>query len=280
MVQRVWGRSPQPIPDCGHAAAVSGPATSTRFPRAIRVGGRHLEACSARRASSRCRRGPQFVYLSAPFSAVCRGLSENTYPTSRFAIHVRFQDQGSVGNPAERTAGQQVLLEKPEAPSAIEPFVGRSDAGVSMRQLETDSLLYAMDMATRRVKQITFPIVKDAKPLHVADCEPTFRRMACIVSRRRDVHISDCWYARRDICARCRRRQCPPPDRDQLMNNPRCLRTAGLSSPMGIQRPQRLFTHPLISMNPTARADRILRNNSMFPAASSTPRHPDRQRLP
>ena len=177
-------------------------------------------------------------------------------------------EDGSVEN--------EVLLEKPEG-AICYPSLS-SDARTlvfSMRDnFETDSYyLYTMDMSTRRVTQITFPLSKDGKPMPVADCEPAFLPDGRIVfTSTRDVHISDCWYRAGGNIYTCdadggniRRLTA-----DQLMtSNPGVLEDGRIVFTRWEYNDRTaLFLHPLIAMNPdgTAQAE-YYGNNSMFPAS-------------
>jgi len=130
-----------------------------------------------------------------------------------------------------------------------------------------------MDMATRQVQQITFPLLKDGKPLPVADCEPAFLPDGRIVfTSTRDVHISDCWHRAGGNIFSCdvdggniRRLTF-----DQLMtNNPQVLEDGRVVfTRWEYNDRSALFNHPLIAMNPDGTAQmEYYGNNSMFPAA-------------
>lgn len=174
------------------------------------------------------------------------------------------------------TVKHEVLLEKPEGAICYPNLSWDARTLVfSMRDnFETDSYyLYTMDMATRRVRQITFPILQQGKPLPVADCEPTFLPDGRIVfTSTRDVHISDCWYrAGGNIyCCDADGGRIRRLTFDQLMsNNPQVLEDGRVVfTRWEYNDRSALFTHPLIAMNPdgTAQAE-YYGNNSMFPAA-------------
>ncbi|MHB8901854.1 MAG: HzsA-related protein, partial [Thermoguttaceae bacterium] len=170
----------------------------------------------------------------------------------------------------------EVLLEKPEGAVCYPNLSWDARTLVfSMRDnFETDSYyLHTMDMATRRFRQITHPLVKDGKPLHVADCEPAFLPDGRIVfTSTRDIHISDCWYRAGGNIYCCdadgrniRRLTC-----DQLMtNNPGVLEDGRVVfTRWEYNDRSALFTHPLVCMNPDGTAQtEYYGNNSMFPAA-------------
>ena len=128
-------------------------------------------------------------------------------------------------------------------------------------------------MATRRVRQLTFPLRKNDRPWPVADCEPAFLPDGRIVfTSTRDVHISDCWYRAGGNIYCCdadggniRRLTC-----DQLMSNhPQVLDDGRIVFTRWEYNDRNaLFAHPLISMNPDGTAQTVFYGNySMFPAA-------------
>lgn len=178
------------------------------------------------------------------------------------------QEDGSVKN--------EVLIEKPEGAICYPNLSWDAKTLVfSMRDnFDTDSYyLYTMDLATRHVKQITFPLVKDGKPLPVADCAPSFLPDGRIVfASTRDVHISDCWYRSGGNIFTCdadgkniRRLTC-----DQLMtSDPQVLEDGRIVfTRWEYNDRSALFTHPLIAMNPDGTAQmEYYGNNSMFPSS-------------
>ena len=170
----------------------------------------------------------------------------------------------------------EVLLERPEGAICYPNLSWDARTLVfSMRDnFESDSYyLYTMDMATRRVKQITLPILKDGKPLPVADCEPAFLPDGGIVfTSTRDVHIADCWYRAGGNIYRCDAdgRNLRRLTSDQLMsNNPQVLEDGRVVFTRWEYNDRNaLFAHPLISMNPDGTAQTAYYGNySMFPAA-------------
>ena len=150
------------------------------------------------------------------------------------------QEDGSVKH--------EVLLEKPKGTICYPNLSWDARTIVfSMRDnFESDSYyLYTMDMATRRVTQITFPLKKDDKVLPVADCEPTFLPDGRIVfTSTRDVHISDCWYRAggEHLSLRWGRRQHSASDLRPAHDE----QPAGIGGwpgrvhPLGVQRPERV----------------------------------------
>lgn len=244
----------------------------------------YLDACAARR---RARlqpvraRAPQFVYAKHHVFGCMQGLA------GKYDIP---DEQIRDYTPGFKTGGQlclgtlledgsvkhEVLLEKPEGTICYPNLSWDARTLVfSMRDnFETDSYyLYTMDMATRRVKQITFPIVKDGKAMPVADCEPTFLPDGRIVfTSTRDVHISDCWYrAGGNIyCCDADGRNIRRLTFDQLMtNNPQVLEDGRIVfTRWEYNDRSALFNHPLIVMNPDGTAQmEYYGNNSMFPAS-------------
>ena len=174
------------------------------------------------------------------------------------------------------TVKHEVLLEKPEGVICYPNLSWDAKTLVfSMRDnFETDSYyLYMMDMATRQVRQITFPLMKNGKSLPVADCEPTFLPDGRIVfTSTRDVHISDCWYRAGGNIYTCdadggnMRRLTS----DQLMtSNPGLLEDGRIVfTRWEYNDRSALYIHPLIAMNPDGTAQtEYYGNNSMFPAA-------------
>jgi hypothetical protein len=170
----------------------------------------------------------------------------------------------------------EVLLERPEGVICYPNLSWDARTLVfSMRDnFETDSYyLYTMDMATRRVKQITFPILKNGKPLPVADCEPAFLPDGRIVfSSTRDVHISDCWYRAGGNIYRCdadggniRRLTF-----DELMtNSPQVLEDGRVVfTRWEYNDRSALFAHPLMTMNPDGTAQTgFYGNTGLFPSS-------------
>lgn len=244
----------------------------------------YFDACSARRrARLQFLRGraTQFVYAKHTVFGCMQGLvGKYDIPDEQirdYTFGFKIGGQLCLGTLlADGTVKHEVLLEKPEGAICYPNLSWDARTLVfSMRDnFETDSYyLYAMDMATRQVKQITFPIVKDGKPLHVADCEPTFLPDGRIVfTSTRDVHISDCWYrAGGNIyCCDAGGGNIRRLTFDQLMtNNPQVLEDGRVVfTRWEYNDRSALFTHPLISMNPDGTAQtEYYGNNSMFPAA-------------
>ncbi|MDD4868938.1 MAG: hypothetical protein PHR77_00150 [Kiritimatiellae bacterium] len=285
MVQKVLGRVPDNNPGVSILwqkmdQLVEGevPACDPRW-RSL-----YLDACAARRGTrlqNMRGKATQFIYAKHFIFGCMQGLAgKYDIPDEQirdYTFGFKKGGQLCMGTLLEDgTVQHEVLLEKPEGVICYPNISWDARTLVfSMRDnFETDSYyLYTMDMATRRVTQITFPILKDGKPLPVADCEPTFLPNGRIVfTSTRDVHISDCWYRAGGNIYSCdadggniRRLTF-----DQLMtNNPQILEDGRIVfTRWEYNDRSALFTHPLISMNPDGTAQtEYYGNNSMFPAA-------------
>jgi hypothetical protein len=244
----------------------------------------YFEACAARRKTrlqALRERAAQFIYVKHGIFGCMQGLvGKYDLPDEQVRDYTfGFKPGGQLCLAAVLENGEiqhEVLLEKP-AGAICYPTLSwdASTLVFSMREdFETDSYyLYAMDMETRRVRQLTFPILKDGKPLPVADCEPAFLPDGRIVfTSTRDVHISDCWHRAGGNIYCCdadggniRRRTF-----DQLMtNNPQVLEDGRVVfTRWEYNDRSALFTHPLIAMNPDGTTQAVYYgNNSMFPAA-------------
>ncbi len=244
----------------------------------------YFDSCAARRRSrleAVREKTTRFVYAKHSIFGCMQGLvGKYDIPDEQIRDYTfGFQKGGQLclGTlEPDGTVKHEVLLEKPEGAICYPNVSWDAQTLVfSMRDnFETDSYyLYTMDLATRRVEQITFPILKDGKPLHVADCEPTFLPDGRIVfTSTRGVHISDCWYrAGGNIyCCDADGGNIRRLTFDQLMTNlPQVLEDGRIVfTRWEYNDRSALFTHPLISMNPdgTAQAE-YYGNNSMFPAA-------------
>ncbi|HUT93766.1 MAG TPA: hypothetical protein VMY37_30165 [Thermoguttaceae bacterium] len=244
----------------------------------------YLDACAARR---RARlevvraRATQFIYAKHFVFGCMQGLAgKYDIPDEQIRDYTPAFKKGGqlcMGTLLEDgTVQHEVLLEKPEGAICYPNLSCDARTLVfSMRDdFETDSYyLYTMDMATRRVRQITFPILKDGKPLPVADCEPAFLPDGRIVfTSTRDVHISDCWYrAGGNIyCCDADGGNIRRLTFDQLMtNNPQVLEDGRVVfTRWEYNDRSALFNHPLIAMNADGTAQmEYYGNNSMFPAA-------------
>lgn len=244
----------------------------------------YFDACAARRkARLQSLRGKaaQFIYVKHGIFGCMQGLAgKYDLPDEQvrdYTFGFKKGGQLCMGTVQEDgTIKHEVLLEKPEGTICYPNLSwGASTLVFSMRDnFETDSYyLYAMDMATRRVRQLTFPIVKDGKPLPVADCEPAFLPDGRIVfTSTRDVHIADCWYrAGGNIyCCDADGRNIRRLTFDQLMtNHPQVLNDGRIVFTRWEYNDRNaLFAHPLISMNPDGTAQTVYYGNySMFPAA-------------
>lgn len=198
-----------------------------------------------------------------------RDYTDSFKPGSQLCV-ATLREDGSVTN--------EVLLEKPNGVICYPTLSYDAKTLVfSMRDdFEKDSYyLYVMDLATRKVTQITFPL-KDpetGKDLPVADCEPAWLPDGRIVfASTRGVQISDCWYrAKGDIyvCgadgSNIRRLTY-----DQLMTNlPQVLEDGRIVfTRWEYCDRSALYTHPLISMNPDGTVQtEYYGNNSMFPSS-------------
>lgn len=244
----------------------------------------YLDACAARRRArlnAVRAKATQFIYAKHyVFGCMQRLAGKYDIPDEQIRDYTPAFKQGGqlcMGTLQEDgTVQHEVLIEKPEGAICYPNLSWDARTLVfSMREnFETDSYyLYTMDMATRRVKQITFPILKDGKPLPVADCEPTFLPDGRIVfTSTRDVHISDCWYrAGGNIyCCDADGGNIRRLTFDQLMtNNPQVLEDGRVVfTRWEYNDRSALFNHPLIAMNPDGTAQmEYYGNNSMFPAA-------------
>ncbi|MDZ7619857.1 MAG: hypothetical protein U1E05_22895, partial [Patescibacteria group bacterium] len=164
------------------------------------------DACAARRKTrlqAVRAKAAQFVYAKHGIFGCMQGLAgKYDIPDEQIRDYTYGFKRGGqlcLGTLLEDGAVKhEVLLEKPDGAICYPnlSWDARTLAFSMRDNFETDSYyLYTMDMATREVKQITFPIVKDGKPLPVADCEPAFLPDGRIVfTSTRDVHISDCWH--------------------------------------------------------------------------------------
>ncbi|MDO4857760.1 MAG: hypothetical protein Q4A17_07430 [Thermoguttaceae bacterium] len=175
------------------------------------------------------------------------------------------------------TVTNEVLIEKPEGCICYPTlsYDGKTLVFSMRSDFRDDSLyLYSMDLGTRQVKQLTFPLKNaEGKVLHVADCEPFFLPNGRIVfSSTRSIHISDCWYrASADIysCAAdgsdIRRMTY-----DQLQTNlPQILEDGKVVfTRWEYNDRSALYNHPLISMNPDGtQQTEYYGNDSMFPSS-------------
>jgi hypothetical protein len=244
----------------------------------------YIEACEARR-KSRLQilraKATQFIYAKHFVFGCMQGLA-GKYDIPDEQVHdytLGFKKGGQLCMGTildDGTVKHEVLLEKPEGVICYPSLSWDARTLVfSMRDnFETDSYyLYTMDMATRQVKQITFPLMKDGKPLPVADCEPAFLADGRIVfTSTRDVHISDCWYrAGGNIyCCDADGGNIRRLTVDQLMtNNPQVLDDGRvIFTRWEYNDRSALFNHPLLCMNPDGtKQTEYYGNNSMFPAA-------------
>lgn len=244
----------------------------------------YFDACTARRKTrlqALRAKAAQFVYAKHGIFGCMQGLAgKYDIPDEQIRDYTYgFKKGGQLCLATlleDGTVENEVLLEKPEGAICYPNLAWDARTLVfSMRDnFETDSYyLYTMDMATREVKQITFPIVEDGKPLPVADCEPAFLPDGRIVfTSTRGVHISDCWYrAGGNIyCCDADGRNIRRLTFDQLMtNNPQVLGDGRVVfTRWEYNDRSALFNHPLIAMNPDGTAqNEYYGNNSMFPAA-------------
>ena len=285
MVQKVLGRVPndaagvkrlwERLDQLGDAEV---PANDPRW-RSL-----YFDACEARRkVRLQALRGKatQFIYAKHMVFGCMQGLAgKYDIPDEQIRDYTfGFKKGGQLCLATlleDGTMKHEVLLEKPEGVICYPNLSWDARTLVfSMRDnFETDSYyLYTMDIASHEVRQITFPIVKDGKALHVADCEPAFLPDGRIVfTSTRDVHISDCWYRAGGNIYRCdadggniRRLTF-----DQLMsNNPQVLDDGRIVfTRWEYNDRSALFNHPLISMNSDGTGQmEFYGNNSMFPSS-------------
>ena len=285
MVQKVLGR----VPD-------GDPGVKTLWQRLDQLVGEEVAAlrsalavavfrgCAARRKArlqALRERAAQFIYVKHGIFGCMQGLAgKYDIPDEQVRDYTFGFKQGGqlcLGTVLEDgTIQHEVLLEKPAGAICYPNLSWDARTLVfSMRDnFETDSYyLYTMDMATRRVRQITFPLRKNGQPLPVADCEPAFLPDGRIVfTSTRDVHISDCWYrAGGNIyCCDADGGNIRRLTFDQLMsNNPQVLDDGRIVFTRWEYNDRNaLFAHPLISMNPDGTAQTVYYGNySMFPAA-------------
>jgi hypothetical protein len=285
MVQKVLGRVPDHTPGLKELwRRLDGLAEREVAARDPRWRQLYLDACAARRtvrlASLRAK-ATQFIYVKHGIFGCMQGLAgKYDLPDEQvrdYTFGFKKGGQLCLGTVREDgTIRHEVLLEKPEGAICYPNLSWDARTLVfSMRDnFETDSYyLYTMDMATRRVRQITFPIVKNGEPLPVADCEPAFLPDGRIVfTSTRDVHIADCWYrAGGNIyCCDADGSNIRRLTFDQLMtNNPQILDDGRIVFTRWEYNDRNaLFAHPLISMNPDGTAQTAYYGNySMFPAA-------------
>jgi hypothetical protein len=244
----------------------------------------YFDACAARRKArlqALREKAARFIYVKHGIFGCMQGLAgKYDLPDEQvrdYTFGFRKGGQLCMGTVREDgTIQHEVLLEKPEGAICYPTLSWDASTLVfSMRDnFETDSYyLYAMDMATRRVHRLTFPLVKDGKPLPVADCEPAFLPDGRIVfTSTRDVHIADCWYRAGGNIYSCDAdgRNIRRLTFDQLMtNNPQVLNDGRIVFTRWEYNDRNaLFAHPLISMNPDGTAQTVYYGNySMFPAA-------------
>jgi mono/diheme cytochrome c family protein len=285
MVQKVLGRIPPGTADLSALwkrleALDEGqvPACDPRW-RAL-----YCDACAARRQArlqTVRSRASQFVYVKHGIFGCMNGLAgKYDIPDEQVRDYTYGFKRGGqlcLGTlQADGAVKNDVLLEKPDGVICYPSLSWDAKTLVfSMRDnFETDSYyLYAMDLASRQLRRLTFPLVKDGRPLPVADCEPSFLPDGRIVfTSTRDVHISDCWYRAGGNIYTCdadggniRRLTY-----DQLMtSDPQVLEDGRIVfTRWEYNDRSALFTHPLIAMNPDGTAQmEYYGNNSMFPAS-------------
>ena len=244
----------------------------------------YFEACALRRQArlqALRDRAAQFIYVKHGIFGCMQGLGgKYDIPDEQvrdYTFGFKRGGQLCLGTVLENgTIQHEVLLEKP-AGAICYPALSwdASTLVFSMREdFESDSYyLYALDMATRRVRQLTFPLRKNDRPWPVANCEPAFLPDGRIVfTSTRDVHISDCWYrAGGNIyCCDADGGNIRRLTFDQLMSNhPQVLDDGRIVFTRWEYNDRNaLFAHPLISMNPDGTAQTVFYGNySMFPAA-------------
>ena len=176
------------------------------------------------------------------------------------------------------TIAHEVLLNKPNG-TICDPSLSWDAQTLvfSMRDnYETDSYyLYTMDLSTRAVKQITFPLksADGQTVLHVADCEPAWLPNGEIVfASTRGVHISDCWYRAAGDIYKCNAdgTEIRRLTFDQLMTNlPQVLEDGRIVYTRWEYNDRTaLYLHPLFVMNPDGTGQtEYYGNNSMFPSS-------------
>jgi len=285
MVQRVLGCVPETDPAVKTLRKRLGSLDAGGVPaRDPRWRDLYLDACAARR---RARlqdiraRADRFIYVKHGIFGCMQGLvGKYDIPDEQirdFTPGFKRGGQLCMGTLLEDgSIKHEVLLEKPEGAICYPSLSWDARTVVfAMRDhFDTDSYyLYTMDMASRQVRQITFPVVRDGKTLHVADCEPVFLPDGRITfTSTRDVHISDCWYRAGGNIYTCNidgsgiRRLTS----DQLMtSNPGVLEDGRIVfTRWEYNDRSALYTHPLIAMNPDGTSQtEYYGNNSMFPAA-------------
>lgn len=244
----------------------------------------YLDACAARRMErldTLRARTTQFIYVKHGIFGCMQGLAgKYDLPDEQvrdWTFGFKKGGQLCMGTlMPDGSIRHEVLLEKPDGAICYPDLSWDARTLVfSMREdFDHDSYyLYSMDLATRRVRQITFPIVKNGRPLPVADCEPTHLPDGRIVfTSTRDVHISDCWYRAGGNIYSCDAdgRDIRRLTFDQLMtSNPGVLGDGRIVfTRWEYNDRSALFTHPLIAMNPDGTAQmEYYGNNSMFPSS-------------
>ncbi len=285
MVQQVLGRVPDGNPEVKklwqRLDELTDKEVAARDPRWRAL---YLDACAARRKArlqALREKAPRFIYAKHLVFGCMQGLAGRyDLPDEQIRDYTygfkkggqlcmgTLQEDGSIRH--------EVLLEKPDGVICYPnlSWDGRTLVFSMRDNFETDSYyLYTMDLATRRVQQITFPILKDGKPLPVADCEPTFLPDGRIVfTSTRDVHISDCWYRAGGNIYTCNAdgREMRRLTFDQLMtSHPQVLEDGRIIFTRWEYNDRNaLFAHPLICMNPDGTAQTAYYgNNTMFPAS-------------
>lgn len=244
----------------------------------------YLDACASRRMvrlRALRQRATQFIYAKHTVFGCMQGLAgKYDIPDEQvrdWTFGFKKGGQLCMGTVLDDgTVRHEVLIEKPEGAICYPNLSWDARTLVfSMREdFDNDSYyLYTMDLPTRQIRQITFPIVRNGRPLPVADCEPTFLPDGRIVfTSTRDVHISDCWYrAGGNIyCCDADGGNIRRLTFDQLMtSNPQVLQDGRIVfTRWEYNDRSALFTHPLIAMNPDGTAQtEYYGNNSMFPSS-------------
>lgn len=244
----------------------------------------YFDACAARRRDrlqALRQHAAQFVYVKHGIFGCMQGLAgKYDLPDEQVRDYTFGFTKGGqlcLGTVmADGTIKHEVLLEKLEGAICYPnlSWDGRTLVFSMRENFETDSYyLYTLDMATRQVRQITRPILKDGRALPVADCEPAFLPDGRIVfASTRGVHIGDCWYRAAGDIYSCdvdggnmRRLTF-----DQLMSNSPQVLSDGrvVFTRWEYNDRNALFAHPLISMNPDGTGQTVYYGNySMFPAS-------------
>ncbi|MDO4575163.1 MAG: hypothetical protein Q4D98_08105 [Planctomycetia bacterium] len=244
----------------------------------------YFQACAKRRIQRLAyvrSRATQFLYVKHHIFGSTNGIvGKYDQPDEQIRDYTASHKPGSQLCLAtiheDGTISQEVLIDKPNGTICYPTLSYDARTLVfSMRDnYETDAYsLYTMDMATKKVTRITFPIVRDGKTWYVSDCEPCFLPNGKIVfTSTRSVHISDCWYRSAGDIYTCDvdGKNIQRLTYDQLMTNlPQVLEDGRIVfTRWEYNDRSALYNHPLIVMNPDGTVQtEYYGNNSLFPSS-------------